>query len=100
MWDEDETDNNRLINSQIYIEQYLQGKKLVNTKGKIIRINKYEFIYSSNIGLDSSGCLIFLEKNNGILGIHKGNDEDKKENYGYLIYYIINLLKKDILKVL
>ena len=27
LWDEDETDNNRLINSQIYIEQYLQGKK-------------------------------------------------------------------------
>ena len=83
LWDEDETDNNRLINSQIYTEQYLQGKKLVSTKGKIIRINKYEFIYSSNIGFDSSGCLIFLEKNNGILGIHKGNDEDKKENYGY-----------------
>ena len=98
LWNEYETDNNRLINSQIYISKYIKGKELVNCKGKIININKYEFIYTSSIECDLSGSPIFLENNFGIFGIHKGIDEDKKENYGYLIYPIINIITIDINK--
>ena len=93
-----ETDNNRLINRNIYISEYSKEKKLLNIKGKIININKYEFIYNSSVEYDLNGSPIFLENNFGIFGIHKGIDEDKKENYGYLIYPIINIITIDINK--
>ena len=93
-----ETDNNRLINRNIYISEYTKEKKLLNIKGKIININKYEFKYNSSIDYNLNGNPIFLENNFGIFGIHKGIDEDKKENYGYLIYPIINIITIDINK--
>ena len=39
LWDEDETDNNRLINSEIYIPNILK-EELVNIKSKINKIKK------------------------------------------------------------
>ena len=51
----------------------------------IIKINKYEFTYSTDIVYDASGSLILLENSNYILGIHKGNNEDKTENYEKVI---------------
>ena len=42
--DELETDNNRLINSEIYIPNISKGE-LINIKSKINKINKNEFIY-------------------------------------------------------
>ena len=93
-----ETENNRLINENIYTK-YIKGNKLLNVEGKIIKINKNEFIYLSNVSdlaYKLSGCPIFLENNNNILGIHRGIKENKTENYGYLIFPIINLIKDDI----
>ena len=44
LWDEDVTDNNRLINSEIYIPN-ISKREFVNIKSKINKINKNEFIY-------------------------------------------------------
>ena len=57
--DELETENNIIINSQIYIPQYAKGKELVNSRGKIIKINKYEFTHLANTEQGSSGSPIF-----------------------------------------
>ena len=96
--DEFEIDNNRLINSQIYIPLY-EKEKETNVKGKIIKINKYEFIYSANGEYDSLVCPIFLENSTDVFGIHKGNIENKTEKKGYLIYTLIDLIKSDINKI-
>ena len=74
--DEDETDNNRLINSEIYIPNISKGES-VNIKSKINKINKNEFIYLTNIENDLSGLPILLENSNNILGINKGNKRNK-----------------------
>ena len=48
LWSDLETDNNRIINNEIYIPQYAKGEELVNARGKIIKINKYEFTHLAN----------------------------------------------------
>ena len=60
LWDEDVTDNNRLINSEIYIPN-ISKREFVNIKSKINKINKNEFIYLTNMENDLSGLPIFLE---------------------------------------
>ena len=92
-----EADNKRLISENIYTK-YIKENELLNVKGKIIKVNKYEFIYLSEIEYNLSGFPIFLENSNNIIGIHKGINENKKENKGYLIFPIINLIKDDINK--
>ena len=96
LYNEDEFDKNSFINRKIRVSQYLEGNEFVNNKGKIIKINQYEFIYSTDMVYDSSGSLILLENSDYILGIHKGNNEDKTENYGYLLYSLISIIKNDI----
>ena len=51
LWNEYETDNNRLINSEIYIPNILK-EELIMVKSKINKINKNEFIYLTNIEND------------------------------------------------
>ena len=87
LWDENEIDNNRLISSHIYIPEYIEGKELV-----IIKINKYEFTFISNIKHELTGIPIFLENSYTILGIYKGANKEKTENYAYLIYPVINII--------
>jgi len=53
--------NIRLINSMIYIPQYAGGNKLVNARGIIKEMNKYEFTHLVNTEKGSSGSPIFLE---------------------------------------
>ena len=45
--------SNELINSKIYIIQYVKGKELKNVKGEIKEINKYEFTHSASIEFGS-----------------------------------------------
>ena len=93
LWNEYETDNNRLINSEIYIPNISKGE-LINIKSKINKINKNEFIYLNNMENDLSGLPIFLENSTDILGIHKGNN--KTENYCNFIYPVIDIISNDI----
>ena len=94
----DETEINKLINSEIYIYQYTQDEEIVNTSGKIIKINKNEFTHLANTDSCSLGSPIFIKNTTNIIGIHKGSNEDKTENYGDLINPIINIIKEDIKK--
>ena len=96
LWINQETDKNKLINSEIFIPQYPQGKELVNTRGKIIKINKYEFGYLAEIEFYSSGNPIFLKNSLNVIGIHKQCNKDEKVNYGDFIYPVINIIKEDL----
>ena len=87
--------NNDLINNSIYIPQYPGGKELMNAKGKIKEINKYEFTHLANTEQGSSGSPIFLENSISVIGIHKQSDINKKENYGDFIYPAINIIIDD-----
>ena len=90
--------NNELINKTIYIPQYPDGKGLMNVKGIIKEINKYEFTHLVSTELGSSGSPIFLENSIQVIGIHKEGNIYKKENYGDFIYPAINIIKEDIRK--
>ena len=90
--------NNRLINSEIYIPQYIERKELKNAKGIIKDMFNYEFIHLANTIPGSSGSPIFLQNCSKVFGIHKAGIEDKKENCGDFIYPVINIIKQDIRK--
>ena len=94
--DLDNIDYNELINNEIYIPQYPKGKDLVNARGKIIEIDKYEFTHLASTETGSSGSPIFLKDSINVIGIHKEGNNDKSENYGDFIYPIINIIKNDI----
>ena len=93
---EDFVKNNELIKSNIYIPQYAQGKELVNARGLIININKYEFTHLASTEYGSSGSPIFLENRIDVIGIHKEGNKNKTENYGDFIYPIFNIIKNDL----
>ena len=90
--------NNNLINNSIYIPQYPGGKELMNARGKIKEINKYEFTHLVSTSQGSSGSPIFLENSINVIGIHKEGNFYIKENYGDFIYPAINIIKGDIRK--
>lgn len=100
LWNEDEHDNNKLINIDIYMLQYTQEKKLIKIISKLLKINKYEFIFLSNIEEHGSsrGNPIFLKNSINAIGIYKERNTEKKENHGNFIYPVINIIKEDIKK--
>ena len=69
--------NNKLINSKIYIIQYVNGEELMNAKGYIKDINKYDYTHLDSTQYSSSGNPIFLENSVYVIGIHKQSDKDK-----------------------
>lgn len=98
LFPEQEAVNNDLINSQIYIPQLLKEKELTNSRGKIIKINKYEFFHSANTEQCSSGSPIFSENRTKVIGIHKQRNADKIEHSGYFLYPIIDIIKDETRK--
>ena len=92
LWNEPEdfVKNGELIKSNIYIPQYAQGKELVNARGLIIDINKYEFTHLASTEHGSSGSPIFLENSIIVIGIHKGSN--KKKLKIMVILYILYLI--------
>ena len=89
---------NRLINMNIYIPQYAEGKELKNAKGIIKEINNYEFTHLASTLRGASGSPIFLENSISVIGINKEGNTVKLENYGDFIYPAINIIKEDIRK--
>ena len=89
--------NNNLINKEIYIPQYIEGLKLKNAEGIIKDINDYEFSHLANTQQGSSGSPIFLKYSDKVIGIHKAGIKNR-ENFGYFIYPVINIIKEDISK--
>ena len=88
----------KLTNAYLYIPQYSNEKKLIFIKGKIKENNNKEFSYLSN-EVTQAGFPIILDNDFIIFGINKEpNNNDEKENYGKLIYPVINIIKADIRK--
>ena len=88
--------NIEYINKEIYIIQYPEGNKLSYSEGKIININGgSELIYDASITSGSSGSPILLKNTIEVIGMHKQGSNKKTENYGTLIYSIMQLLKTE-----
>ena len=86
--------NIEYINKDIYIIQYPEGNKLSYSEGKIININNNsELIYDASITSGSSGSPILLKNTIEVIGMHKQGSNKKTENYGTLMYSILQLLK-------
>ena len=93
-----------LKNKKIYVVQFPEGKNLSHSEGEIVKIggnldidkglDKYEFSHKASTELGSSGSPIFLENTTQVIGIHKQSDNFKQINYGYLIFPIVDKLKK------
>ena len=62
------------------------------SKGKIEKINKYEFIHTASTSSGSTGSPIILKYKGSVIGIYKEGNDIKKENYGDFIWPIINLI--------
>ena len=88
-----EIDNTNNLNKNIYIPQYPGGKNLSYSEGKIKNINNSDLIYDASTKPGSSGSPIFLKNTIEVIGIHKQGNQDKVENYGILIYSLIQELK-------
>jgi len=84
------------INKDIQILQYPCGKNLSLAMGKIIEIsseNDYIFYHNADTMFGSSGSPIVLNGENTAIGIHTGGLKDKKENVGYFIGIIIDIMR-------
>ena len=74
----------------IYIPQYAQGKELVNARGSIVNVDKYEFTHLASTEQGSSGSPIFLQYSIDVIGIHKeGNKKKQKIMVTLYILYLI-----------
>ena len=69
-----------LVGKEIVVPQFPKGGRLHMSKGKIEKINKYEFIHTASTSSCSSGSPIILKYKGSIIGIHKEGNEIKKEN--------------------
>jgi len=87
--------NIEYINKEIYIVQYPKGNKLSYSEGKIININNNELIHDASTTSGSSGSPILIKNTIEVIGIHKQGSNKKTENYGTLIYSIMQLLKTE-----
>ena len=90
---------NDLKNKQIYIPQFPLGKKIKNARGLIKDINEYELTHLVSTEECSSGSPIFLNDSKKVIGIHKQSNNRSPDNYGDLIYPILNLIEEDIKKI-
>ena len=90
-------DYNNLENKNIYIPQFSEGNILSNSRGEILRLDKFEIIHNASTTQGSSGSPIILKDTIKVIGIHKQGSKNKNENYGNFIYPIMNIIKDDII---
>jgi V8-like Glu-specific endopeptidase len=88
--------NEYLNNANIYIPQFPSGNKLSYSDGSIIRINGYTLTHSASTQPGSSGSPIFLKNSTKVIAIHKQGNDLIDENYGDLIYPVLQKLNSDI----
>ena len=87
------SNNMEYINKDINIVEYPEGNKICYSEGKIANINNNELIFDSSSNLCSSGSPILIKNTVEVIGIYKLSNIYKDENYGTLIYSIIQLLQ-------
>jgi len=78
----------------ISVAQYPLGGELSISTGKIEDNNNIIIVHSASTLEGSSGGPIILKGSDKVLGIHRGGDENKQENYGNFIYPVIDEIKK------
>ena len=87
--------NKSLINKDIQILQYPRGKILSLAMGIITEIsseNDYMFFHNADTLPGSSGSPIVLKGEKTVIAIHTGSVKDKKENVGFFIGIIIDIM--------
>ena len=89
---------NTLVDKKIIIVHYPLDQ-LSYSEGKIININNYEFTHNSCTEKGSSGCPIFLEDSNKVLGIHKSGDINNNAEYADFIWPIYKYLIDNNVKI-
>ena len=89
---------NTLIDKNIIIVHYPLNE-LSYSEGKIISIDKYEFTHNSSTEKGSSGCPIFLEGSNKVLGIHKSGDLHNNTEFADFIWPIYEYLINNNIKI-
>ena len=81
-------------NAYVFSIGYPYGKAAAYSIGQITNLNEYEFEHNISTTIGSSGCPILLLNDNinsiEVIGIHKGEDESKKINYGTFIGELFN----------
>ena len=71
------------------------------SKGIVNEITeKGTLVYNSDTIVGSSGSPILLENTNQVIGIHKMGDMNYNQNYGTLIYSMMNSLNDNNIKIL
>ena len=83
--------NNIYKNESIYILNYIYGKDIKTSYGKLNYIKENKIIHKCNTDSGSSGSPIMLLKNNKIIGVHYAGSKNNNFNFG-------NLLKVPILE--
>ena len=84
---------NNLINKRIYYPKIINENEINYSKSLIKSIKKYEFIFSGKEILNYVGYPVFVDGNTTVLGIIY--NQEKYNNFGYLIFPIINSLKNN-----
>jgi len=88
-------------NADVFSINHTLGKSVECEKGKIIKINDYEFDHNISTDNDSSGCPIILLNDNinliQVIGIHKNSDKSKKVNRGIFIGEIFKELNSNLI---
>jgi hypothetical protein len=84
---------NNLINKTIDYPQIINENEINYSKSEIKSIKQYEFIFSGKEILNSVGYPVFLDGTITVLGIIY--NQEKYNNFGYLIFPIINSLKNN-----
>ena len=87
---------NQYINADIFSLQHPLGNDIECASGKIIKIssnNNFEFIHTIDTDKGSSGSPIILVGNSRVVGIHKANIKNNKNNKGTFIGVLLNEIK-------
>ena len=87
-----------LLNKDIQIIQFPNGEDLSCSKGKItkiVNVNKHPsmFFHEASTLPGSSGSPIVLEKEEEVIGIHKGSLKDNGKNVGLFIGGVVDKIK-------
>ena len=91
-----ENELNRIYkNKEIYIIHYLKGKELNYFVDRIINIDNSQIQYCCDISDDLSGAPILKLENYQVIGIHTGNNRNKKCNIGEIIKLAIDDFSKE-----
>ena len=99
LFPEEDIRNNKLINYQIKLPILLDGNKIIINQVSIEIINNLKFKFSCYMEKNSSsGSPIFLKDSEDVLGIHKIENLNRIDNYGYFIYPIIEKIEGEMRK--